>query len=527
MSTNSIPPSLPTVLLVGGDKKIVDDHRVWLAEDYSVIEAASVDDAVATFEPGQFAALVLDAGRKGKGLLAWLNALRSRGFGAPVVLLCDALSPAFYEEGRTLGVVRVLERDAGKDVVLDATRHALECVSGAFGMVHGLSLVDVLQMLHFARRTIWIEIHGAVRGQIEMNMGEVVYAARRKSEGMAALLPLLAQEPVILTTLPARGMIGNLNMPFESLILDAMRRIDKGRLLGDESLMESSPDTVDHSEKVPRVETDFASVLEETIGRYCPQANSFLLPSEGDAVRLVGDKNMPPEALIESFSEQVAYYPAGWQWVERMTSTSAAALLNVGNDEIVVIHMQLKDKAASGRFRTAVLRAYSALRKAQPQMSSDVAPISATPTLRPPSELPAVDKVCEHLVRNDCKSAVACRLWDAASECYIGSYPRDQGSLVPEHSWALARRLVHSRIGEAMSELSGAAKASNLIEVLVDTGDFFIFGRSLGQSTRTLLLATTRQVNLGMLALQLRTQFMKPFLKLDQNPALFELENSA
>jgi CheY-like chemotaxis protein len=184
------------------------------------------------------------------GLL--LEALRSRAFD---VLLCseqlggeDGL--LVLREARTAApatrvvLMRTHERTGvqtpeGVEVVgLPVSRVELQELlhrtaspsSGLWCEVPELSLTDILQMYHQARRSITVLLSGPIAGRIRMDSGEIIDAESGDERGAAALSRLLEAETGLLRTEPpAAGAVNTISAPFQSVVLEAARKLDERR----------------------------------------------------------------------------------------------------------------------------------------------------------------------------------------------------------------------------------------------------------------------------------------------------------
>ena len=100
---------------------------------------------------------------------------------------------------------------------------------GLFGTVQGVSLIDLLQMYHLARRSV--VLHCADRGlvgEIYINRGEIVHAYTAGTTGRTALRRLLGLREGLVTSKPTTGgRARSIDEPMQPLLLDLMREIDE------------------------------------------------------------------------------------------------------------------------------------------------------------------------------------------------------------------------------------------------------------------------------------------------------------
>lgn len=109
---------------------------------------------------------------------------------------------------------------------------------GFSGHVHGISLVDLLQIFHYSRRSLCL--HVEPNAKIHVREGEVVHATSGRMEGDVALSNLLARSGGRLRTAEAEEAPTTIHRPFNFLILDALRDLDEAGRDGPESIPEES-----------------------------------------------------------------------------------------------------------------------------------------------------------------------------------------------------------------------------------------------------------------------------------------------
>jgi CheY-like chemotaxis protein len=101
---------------------------------------------------------------------------------------------------------------------------------GLWCEVPELSLTDILQMYHQARRSITVLLSGPVAGRIWLEAGDIVHAEANGERGMSALSLLLEAESGLVRTEPWKGPLSRtISAPFQSVILQAAQRLDERR----------------------------------------------------------------------------------------------------------------------------------------------------------------------------------------------------------------------------------------------------------------------------------------------------------
>jgi CheY-like chemotaxis protein len=101
---------------------------------------------------------------------------------------------------------------------------------GLWCEVPELSLSDILQMYHQARRSITVLLSGPIAGRIRIESGEIVDAEADDERGLPALSRLLeAESGLVRTEPPMAGGTSTISAPFQSVILEAAHRLDERR----------------------------------------------------------------------------------------------------------------------------------------------------------------------------------------------------------------------------------------------------------------------------------------------------------
>jgi uncharacterized protein DUF4388/PEGA domain-containing protein len=101
---------------------------------------------------------------------------------------------------------------------------------GLWCEVPALSLTDILQMYHQARRSITVLLSGPIAGRIRLAAGEIVDAESNEERGMAALSRLLEAESGLLRTeAPRSDQPQSISAPFQSVLLEATQKLDERR----------------------------------------------------------------------------------------------------------------------------------------------------------------------------------------------------------------------------------------------------------------------------------------------------------
>ncbi|MCA9620472.1 MAG: response regulator, partial [Myxococcales bacterium] len=147
----------------------------------------------------------------------------------PTVLMSGELSPSDVARARGLGVDYILDKPLSLGELDEALEDTLVRADSVRCSFHGLGLVDILQALHLARRTVGLEVSGAPVGTIAMMDGELVDAQCGEWLGDEALAILLQRKNATVRTFELRAQIEPSfgPLPFEMIVLDALRCLDE------------------------------------------------------------------------------------------------------------------------------------------------------------------------------------------------------------------------------------------------------------------------------------------------------------
>lgn len=221
---------MTSVLIVEDDTTF----RSTLARDlgsrnYSVQVASGVEEALATLARGQFEVLLTDLRLGGRDGIDLLKRVRTIAPATRSILMSGFASARDYQRAIELGAVRVLCKPFTSAELNQAIEHARDCSVGYSGNIHGLSLIDVLQLYQFGRKSIAIRVVGAQGGLILLRDGGFAHAECGELTGEAALIALLARPSGVLhsETLPSTYAT-TINRPAQAVLLDCLRKIDEG-----------------------------------------------------------------------------------------------------------------------------------------------------------------------------------------------------------------------------------------------------------------------------------------------------------
>ncbi len=224
-----------TSLLVIDDD---DAFRTTLGRDlmehgYDVRLAQNAEEAERTLTQHSIDILLTDLRMPGADGIDLLNRVRTLSARTRTILMSGYASARDYQRAIECGAVRVLCKPFTSSELLLAIRQAIDCETGFRGSIHGLSLVDLLQMFHYARRSLAIVVDGWTPGHVYLEEGRVIHATYRELVGEEALRAILAMPAGSLRTMVLPDAIQHsIARDLESLLLDAMRAVDEAARSG-------------------------------------------------------------------------------------------------------------------------------------------------------------------------------------------------------------------------------------------------------------------------------------------------------
>lgn|GEM_PF-1970777 len=219
---------MTTILLVDDDNEFRSSiKRDLQRQGFDVFVADSVSLALQQLEQVDGVDVVLtDLCMPGEGGLELLRAVARRWPDTSMLLMSAFASARDYQTAMDLGSAQVLNKPFSRADLRSALSRALECRRGFHGTIHGLSLVDILQMFHVARRSACVTL-GPDR-RIYLSAGEIVHAVAESREGVCALAALLDRDVGHLHTSPLPVRVdATITTPFDRLLLELLQARDE------------------------------------------------------------------------------------------------------------------------------------------------------------------------------------------------------------------------------------------------------------------------------------------------------------
>jgi DNA-binding response OmpR family regulator len=222
------PKLMASILVVDDDVTLCESLVLSLrARGYDASAVSSVADALRCLGERHYDVLLTDLHMQGGDGMDLILALRETSPGTRPVLMSADATARESQRALDLGAVRVLCKPFEDDELLQVVERAAEYSGGFWASVHGLSLVDTLQMFHFSRRTLSVHFLGGVRAALHMSEGQLVHAEHDDLRGEAALATILRMPAGSLQTFALEPVTQTIFRDFQGVLLDQLRQLDE------------------------------------------------------------------------------------------------------------------------------------------------------------------------------------------------------------------------------------------------------------------------------------------------------------
>ena len=193
-----------------------------------VVEVGSVEEAIGELRSRAFDVVLTDLRLGERDGIDLIQIVRQSHPAARPILMSAYATARDVQVALQQGAVTVLCKPFTADELRAAIQQAAECGTGFHGTFHGISLIDMLQMLHLARRSLKVTMSGAVSGAIHLQDGEIVHAEAGARQGEEAFRALLAEPGGSLQTAAAQdGVETTITRDFQTILMDSLRVLDE------------------------------------------------------------------------------------------------------------------------------------------------------------------------------------------------------------------------------------------------------------------------------------------------------------
>ncbi len=213
---------------------IIDDDRSFVAHlttrleeaGYEVVSASSVQGALALVAVHRVHTLLMELHLSGGGDgIELLRRLQAKSPDTRIIVMTANASADDYKRALRMGAMEVLSKPFPADTLVAALETASE--HGFRGTLHGIGLVDLLQLLHLGRRSV--SLHFAQGSKVHMKDGEVIHAEHGPHSGFRALQILLSANSGSVQTTELETNRQTISVAFSGLMLQTMCAIDERR----------------------------------------------------------------------------------------------------------------------------------------------------------------------------------------------------------------------------------------------------------------------------------------------------------
>ena len=194
---------------------------------YDVGAAGDYNEAIQRLHERKFDVLLTDLKLTDRDGMELITELPKQAPGTRPILMSAFASAKDSQRATELGAVTVLCKPFAMEELIRAVEQAVDCSTGFRGSVHGLSLVDILQMFHYGKRSVTLSMADSVCCQIHMKNGEVIHAERGDKIGEQALKSILTLPSGALKTSALETEQTTIERSFQSLLLDMLRELDE------------------------------------------------------------------------------------------------------------------------------------------------------------------------------------------------------------------------------------------------------------------------------------------------------------
>ncbi len=223
-------PSHPTtkaVLLVEDEPATLRFHMAGLRglKDFRLLAAQNGVEALGLLQSNPVDVVVTDLNMPildGYGLLAILG---EKYPSLPVIVLTAVAEPDQQSRAVELGALRILAKPIKLSTLMDEIRAAATRLPQ--GIVQGLGLSSLLQLLNWEHRTATLTVHSqAAVGYLYVKDGELVHAACEREEGLPAAYRMLAWDGARVEFVGTCRIQPSIDLPVTEVLLQAAMQRD-------------------------------------------------------------------------------------------------------------------------------------------------------------------------------------------------------------------------------------------------------------------------------------------------------------
>lgn len=222
---------MSAVLIVDDDATLRDalsrEVRTW---GFDVFTESSAESALELLRQRSIDVLLTDLRMGGLDGIDLIRAARSASPRTQTLLMSAFATARDHQLATEHGTIRVLCKPFTPLQLRRSLREALDSREGFRGMVHGLSLLDMLQLFHLSRRSVSLTLGGNPPGRVHFEGGELIHASLGKLSGYDALLHLLQNDSGTVSSSSLEANVPRtISAAFDGLLMRLISEIDEAR----------------------------------------------------------------------------------------------------------------------------------------------------------------------------------------------------------------------------------------------------------------------------------------------------------
>ena len=288
-----------SVLIVDDDAQLRKAlTRALNAHGFDSESAGGYSEALSCLDQKPYDVVITDLRMGDKDGIDLLLALRESPRPTRPILMSAYASAKDSQRAFDLGAIRVLCKPFETRDVIEAIERAVDSSTGYVGVVHGLSLIDMLQMFHYGRRSLSLEVLGKTPGTISIKDGEIVDARYGAEIGELALRMILTLPAGSLRTRSLQHTAPTIQRDFQAMLLDLLREVDE------QSIPPGPPST---SDSLPVNGWD-ARISSQPLVRF---EDPFSLPPDAEQMPATAARPHPPRAELDACCSDIVRQVSG------------------------------------------------------------------------------------------------------------------------------------------------------------------------------------------------------------------------
>ena len=220
-----------TVLMVEDEAATLRFYLAGLRgmQEFRLLAAENGAEALAVLQSNPVDVVVTDLKMPVLDGYALLAILAERYPSLPVIVLTAVAEPGMLTRAVELGALRILAKPIKLSLLMEEIRAA--ALVEPHGIVKGLGLSSLLQLLNWERKTATLTVHSRDGvGYLYVKDGELIHAAREQAEGLPAAYRILGWDSARVEFISTCRVQPTMTLPVPEVLLNvAMQRDHRGK----------------------------------------------------------------------------------------------------------------------------------------------------------------------------------------------------------------------------------------------------------------------------------------------------------